>query len=217
MNCCCETIGSALDVPRQCPEHFSLWRGDRRLISVGKIVAMWPQEPCSGCGMPIYSNHIGACPVKANIDNAKERGSEADNLFGRYVMGKLHAIPAGTREDVANKNGTGLLQKLIRWFDAQKFSSVESQVVVADEEVGGVLDLRADGMILDLKCTYDVSPTHKIQVGGYVALDKTVKKAAVLHCTERFAAPRLLYLDVAEIVSDFTTCRKMWQLVNRKK
>lgn len=217
MTCCCDTIG-APDTPRQCPEHFGLWRGDKRLTSVSKIVGMWPQEPCSQCGMPIYSDHVPNCRVKAAFENARERGSEVDTLFGKYVMGKLTAIPAGVREDSRN-----LFMKLKLWFDKQKFSNVESQVLVADNEVGGVLDLRLDGMILDLKCTYDISPTAAIQVGGYAALDDASRapeyrgklKAGILHCSERFTEPKLKLFDVQQIMDDFATCRAMWKLVNR--
>lgn len=196
---------------RQCPEHFSLWDNGVRLTSVGRIVGMFPQEPCNQCGMPIYSDHVAGCRVKAAIENAKERGSEVDVLFGQYVTGRLSKIPAGTREDVRS-----LFMKLKVWFDAQNYSSVESQVIVSDGEVGGILDLRVDGMILDLKCTYDVSPTHGIQVGGYVTLEKRdVRGAGILHVTERFAAPRLIPLDVDTITADFAACRKMYEVVAR--
>lgn len=221
VHCSCQSIG-APNVARQCPQHFSLWRGDKRLVSVSKIVGMWPQDPCSTCHWPIYSDHAPGCIVKRNIDNANRRGREVDSLFSAWVVGKLDRIPAGV-----GKDSRELFVKLTKWFDKQNFSSVESQVLVADEEVGGVLDLRLDGMIVDLKCTYDVSESYPIQVGGYLALDnatavaakekRAASRGAILHCTERLSEPKFISLDTVRVISDFMTCREMWKLVDRVK
>lgn len=205
----------------QCPDCFGLYKGDKRLVSVSRIIGVWPQEPCSSCHWPIYSDHQAGCSVKANIDNARERGRQVDSLFSAYVIGKLDKIPAGTRKDVYDVEGNGLLQKLMTWFDKQRFADVESQVVVADDECGGVLDLRLDGMIVDLKATSKISPTHAIQVGGYVSLDvfasrKWPKGAAILHVTERLATPKLIPLKMDEVAGDFETCRDLYRVVQRR-
>src|SRR5437899_1879610 len=122
--CSCGSIGADPDVVRQCPEHFHIWRGDRRLASVGSIIrTCWPPP--------------AVLPPPDVLENARDRGDVVDKLFAAYVRdGRVH-VPAGTRTDAVE-----LLRKLIRWFDKQNFQSVETQVLLGGEDYGGVLDFR---------------------------------------------------------------------------
>jgi hypothetical protein len=192
--CCCGSIGRT-DL-RQCPEHHHIYRGDVRLTSVGRIVRQFfPISP----DIP---------PEK--LENARLRGESVDQLFSAYVIGKLDRIPAGTRVDVCN-----LLTKLITWFNRQNFKKVESQVLIGDDEVGGVADLIFDDMIVDLKATYDVSDSHKLQVAGYVDVTGHKDVGAVLHVTERFAEPRLFGVFDDE-VEDFRMLRNAYRVLQRR-
>ena len=196
----------------QCADCHGLFRDDKKLVSVSKIVGMLPQEPCSECKFPMWGDHDPrGCSVKKNIENAKERGSQVDALFSAYVMGKLSKFPIGTRDD-----SEALFNKLADWFDKQRFTDVEAQVLVGDDEVGGVLDLRVDGMILDIKAVYDPSPTHAIQVAGYAFLGNA-DRCGILHVTARHNTPRLITLDRERVVDDFLMCRQMWRTAERLK
>jgi len=154
--------------------------------------------------------------VKANIDNANARGKATEALLTAYVHGKLTHYPAGTRKDAI-----ALFEKARRWFDAQGFTKVESQVVLADEDTGGVADFIFDGMIVDLKCTYDVAETHHLQVGGYIELRRgdgsPYPEGAVLHVTERYAAAKLIRLDPPVVCADFRVLRAAYRVVTRRK
>ena len=172
MTCRCEEITAEVI---QCPEHFRLYRGGRRLASVGSIIrASFPMDP----SIP---------PDK--LENARERGEQVDRLFCAYVTGMLERIPAGTRSDARD-----LFLKLRVWFDRQDFHSVDSQIVLGDHDHGGVLDLRLDGVPVDLKATYNVEHTHRLQVAAYCDLDGG-KHGRILHVTERYSEPRLIDLD----------------------
>lgn len=209
--CSCGSIGRS-DL-RQCLEHFHIWRGDKRLTSISRVLELWPQEPCSSCGWPIYSAHLPNCLVKQKIDNANERGKQTDTLLSEYVVGRLQRIPKGTRIDAV-----ALFEKARRWFDRQGFRKVESQVLLADEEVAGRCDLRLDGMIVDLKCVWELRASYAVQIGGYCALDGNPfrDKAAILHVTERFPEAKLIPLKMPEIVEDWKMLRAAWAMIQRR-
>lgn len=182
------------------------------MTSISRVVGLWPQEPCTSCGWPIYSEHLPNCLVRQKIDNANERGKQADALLSAYVVGKLQRIPAGTRRDAIV-----LFEKARQWFDRQGFRKVESQVLLADDEIGGLCDLRLDGMIVDLKCVYELRPSYAVQIGGYCELDGTSPdRAAILHVTERFAEARLIELKAYEIAADWHTLREAWTMIQRR-
>ncbi len=210
-NCQCGSIGRS-DL-RQCEEHHHIWRSDKRMVSIGRIIReAYPQKPCSSCQLPMFSDHRPGCPVKDAVDNARCRGDEVDQLLASYINGTLHSIPAGSvRQDSA-----ALFLKAKRWFDKQHFKQAEAQLLLADDEVGGVCDFRFDGMLVDLKCTYDVSDTHELQVGGYAALDSAWTATAILHVTERYAEARLILLSSADICADFETLRQCWKMIQRR-
>src|SRR3990167_9140998 len=141
--CVCGSIGAS--GIRQCPEHFHIWNGDRRLASVGRIIReTWP-PPAS-------------LPPPDVLENARDRGEQVDRLFAAYVRGQLRSIPVGTRLDARD-----LFFKLQEWYDKQNFRAAQVQVLLGSEEHGGVLDFRFDGVPVDLKATYEVSDTHIMQ------------------------------------------------------
>lgn len=213
--CDCASIGAPNEL-RQCKTCYRIFRGDKRLVSVSRVLALWPQEPCSSCAWPIYSDHQPGCSVKLAIDNAQERGSAVDALVTAYVRGTLKCIPAGTRKDVVE-----LFWKAKAWLDKHTCITREAQVVVGDDKFGGVLDLFLDGVILDLKCVHDLRPTHPVQVGGYVTLHRAMgyfpRGAGILHVTERFKEAKLIPLDVSQITWDFEALRQAWSVVDRRK
>ncbi len=193
--CQCGSIGRT-DL-RQCPEHWHIWRGDVRLTSVGRIVAT---------SFPLDSSIPPAV-----LENAKERGAEVDRLFGQYVMGKLERIPAGTRTDSRD-----LLLKLIRWFEKQKelnIGQVEPQVLLGGEDHGGVVDFMFDGVPVDLKCTYNVEVSARMQIAGYEALSR--KAGYILHVTERNAAARLIPLADQDR-DDWQIVLEHWRMLRRR-
>jgi hypothetical protein len=202
--CTCDSIGRT-DL-RQCPEHFRLWRGDRRLKSVGRIISeSFPMDPS----------------IRADkLENARDRGSEVDVLFARYVLGELSIIPSGMRSDAV-----ALLLKLVNWYERQNFSTVEVQVLLGGEDYGGVLDFRFDGLPVDLKCTYNVLHTHRLQVAAYASMlqpqafsDVVMAHGmggAILHITERLKEPKLVPLK-SEDYSDWRVLLEHWRMVERR-
>lgn len=193
MTCSCGSIGST--ELRQCPEHFHIWNGDRRLTSVGSIIrTCW---------------HQGPMPPADVLENARDRGSVVDGLVADYVRGKPFKIPAGTRTDAIE-----LFYKVRNWFDAQHFHDAQVQVVLGDTDYGGVLDFRFDGVPVDLKATYNVEPTAVMQVAGYTDLcGESV--GGILHVTERFSSPRWIPIT-ADDIEDWRTMLKHWRMLQRR-
>ncbi len=198
------TCGGLIPGLRQCPEHHRIFDGPKRLVSVSRIIKTFIPLP----------------DIPADVmENARHRGDQCDKLFADYVRGTLRTIPAGTRLDVydpVEKNG--LLQKLIKWFDKQGFKKVEVQVLLGGEDHGGILDFRFDGMPTDLKATYDVSASHRLQVAGYHQIDPyaTAKKgAAVLHVTERYTEARLIPLEFDDY-DDWLRMLETYRMLSRR-
>lgn len=181
---------------RQCPEHFHIFRDARRLTSVGRIVgASFPLDP----SIP-----------PAVLENARDRGSATDQLFGAYALGTLRTIPAGTRRDAYD-----LFVKLQRWFDRQNFKKIEVQVLLGGEDHGGVLDFRFDGMPVDLKCTSKVEHSHRMQTALYAKL-MGAKAGAILHATERINEARLIPLEHADF-DDSEILLAHWRMLRRRR
>lgn len=206
--------GSLLPDPVQCPIHFGIYRNGKRLTSVGRIVALYPQEPCSRCHWPIYSDHQQGCSVKANIDNANRRGKLVEALLTQYVKGETPMIPAGEYESGFIDKATALFHKAADWFDKQNFRKIECQAVVGDDDTCGVIDFRCDEQIIDLKCTYDISETHFLQVGGYCVLAPP-DAAALLHVTERYKAVRFSAVLQPDM-DDFRALRDAYRMLERR-
>jgi hypothetical protein len=126
-----------------------------------------------------------------------------------YVRGQLTHIPAGTREDSADL----FLRLFVPWWDKMQFNEVFAQAIVHDEWVAGMLDLRANGIVFDVKCTYNLLPRHFIQVAAYSDLSAD-EPMALIHLSKRFKEPRIV--DVPDSArEDWRTTRKFWELTRR--
>ena len=193
--CSCDSIGRT-DL-RQCPIDHHLWLGDRRLTSIGSIIRrFFPMDPS-------ISQDV--------LDNAADRGKATETLFNQYVMGNLRTIPAGTRQDAVL-----LFYKLQEWFDKQNIRKVEVQVLLGSEDIGGVLDYRFDGRVVDLKCTSKVEESHRFQVAAYYDLDGNEgEDPAILHVTERNQNAKLHVLSPADR-NDWRTMLAGWRMLNRR-
>lgn len=214
--CQCGSIGADPSVVRLAECHHRYFRGDKQLVSVSKMLAMWPRDPCGECRMPFYGDHVPNCGVKAKIENARERGSEVDRLFAGYINGTLQFIPSGTRLDSCN-----LLDKLLTWWERQGLQA-RTQVILADADAAGTCDLLIDGgrVIADLKCTYDVDAVYPLQLGfyGLLALAQGVQAEElwIIHATARYAEPRLIQVPVKEAMGDAAIVRRMYSMVTRR-
>lgn len=207
----------------QCDTCKSLRRGSKRLTSVSRILSVWPVDPCNQCGMPIYSDHVAGCRVKAAIVNATERGREVDDLFSRWINGTLLGVPRDTRIDARDRLGA-----LVKWWQSTHpmNSEAKAQVLVADATVGGVLDLydASNGFIYDVKNTSSISESHPLQLGGYALLWEATygtlpRGVGVVHVTQRKDSPvtvKFVEFDIRECVADFKTCRSMYEMFKRR-
>ena len=184
-----------------CRKHHRYFRAGVELASVTKIVGS------------ILLTNWDAIPVGV-LENARHRGEVTDALFSAYVIGELDEIPAGTRTDAE-----ALFYKAQNWFDKQNFRDVQSQILLSGKDHAGTLDLRFDGMVVDLKCTSKVEETAKLQVAAYADLEGhgvTRVPAVILHVTERYAEARLVPL-VEQDREDWRTALSAWRMVQRRK
>jgi hypothetical protein len=193
------------DKVRLCDEHHSYWRGTKRLLSVSHVLrSTWPYKP-----------DFSAAPPGV-IENARERGSQVDVLFTRYLRGQLKAFPADTREDSME-----LFFRLKRWWDGRKWDAVQAQVILADDEIAGMCDVLADDWVYDLKTTHDIEPMYHLQLGAYAQLhfatyQKPVKGIGIIHVTKRYATPKLIKLDMYECLQDWATLRECYSMAARR-
>lgn len=205
--CTCGSLGRS-DL-RQCPDHFHLWNGDRRLTSVRRIIeACWPQKPCQ-CGATSYGTHQSFCPVFERILNAQDRGKEVEALFTEYVKTGSLRIPAGE----SRKDSAALVKKLCAWFNEQEFSEVACQVVVGGTDHGGVADFVFDHHVFELKCVYDIDDTHIMQCAGYASLRGGT--GSVLHVTERYPTVKERKLSTQDF-DDWYTMLAHWRMLQRR-
>lgn len=187
---------------RFCVEHHRYHRGPAKLASVSKVLrSTWPIPPDFSKADP------------AVIENARDRGVVTDSLFSQYVMGGLDRIPRGTRQDSVE-----LFFKVRRWWDNRKHGNVRSQVILADQEIAGTCDILDDDTIWDLKSTYSLEATYRLQLAAYGELffhtfGQPVKQLGIIHVTKRYAEPKIVKLDLAEVMLQWATVRQMWRLV----
>lgn len=200
MTCGCQSIG-APKVVRFCDEHHAYHIGDKRLSSVSTVIrSIFP------------SSYYDVDP--AVLENARERGIEVDQLFSRYVVGRLSEIPVGTRHDARD-----LFLKLLNWWDWRK--AARSQVIVHDDEVAGTLDLWCDGWIYDLKTVSRIQPTYSVQLGIYAHLwaqsvKEPLKGLGIIHINKSMAQPRIVEVPMDEALQDAMTVRAAWSMLRRK-
>lgn len=185
-----------------CLDHHRYFRAGIELASVTKIV---------GSILPTDWDRIRP----EVLENARHRGQVVDALLSAYVIGELDEIPAGTRTDAE-----ALFYKAQNWFDKQNFRDVQSQILLSGPDHAGTLDLRFDGMVVDLKCTSKVEETARLQVAAYADLATPWRPAqhpaAILHVTERYAEARLVPL-VAQDYEDWRTALAAFRMVQRRK
>lgn len=197
MSCQCEVITGTVSF---CSDHHAYYLHGNRLAGVTSVIKdVLPQDYD---GVP-----------EGVLENARVRGVELDTLISRYVAGDLTEIPLGTREDVAE-----LFFRFHDWFCKQNFKKAEAQVLVHDNEIAGTADLRLDGVIYDVKCTYNILPSHHIQVAGYCQLgDSGIMRAGygrVIHLTKRHNVARIM--DVSpQSHRDWKVVRDFWSLKRR--
>lgn len=189
--CECGTIGNPA-VLRFCQPCHKYWYGDKRLIGVTSVI----KEVLP----PSYDN----VPPDV-LETARVRGVQLDELVSAYVVGNAPEFyPLGTQYAVID-----LFNVFREWWERKGFKA-NSQVVVYDDELAGTVDLMIDGTIWDLKCTYDVMPTHLLQVEGYA--DISGKPAGgIIHVTKRYKEPRLVEAT-KQTQDDWRTVRAFWRL-----
>lgn len=192
ITCACGTIGNPEEL-RRCEEHHSYWWGDRRLTGVTSVI-----KEC------FPTTYDGVSPEV--LENARDRGTQLDTLVSAYVIGELTEYPKGTRYEVID-----LFTHFMDWWDRQGFKDVRSQYAVHDTEFAGTMDIFADGIIFDLKCTYDVKYVHQLQVAGYSDLERNQRGGVVIHLTKRYNGVRLVELS-DDAYDDWLTTRKFWKL-----
>ncbi len=89
---------------------------------------------------------------------------------------------------------------------------IQTQVIVHDGEIAGTLDFWINGRIADLKCTYDISPLHAIQVAAYGALSTGANSLGLIHVTERFKEAKWISVDVDQALKQWRIVREFWSL-----
>ena len=171
--------------------------GSKRLTSVTKVLGEVLPDDYTGVDVDV-------------VENARERGTQVDQLITAYVRGEISDYPIGTREDSID-----LFERLfLPWWWKQGFISVYAQEIAYDDEIAGMLDLRCDGgIIYDVKCTYELLPKHHIQVAAYSELcgGGFMK---LLHLSKRFKTAKVVDVPV-EAREDWRTVRDFWRLKRR--
>lgn len=152
------------------------------------------------------------------LEYARERGIIVDALVTDYVLGKEPMIPVGSPNDPdLHAESTELFWKFAEWWNKQGFRNVEAQAIVHDDEVAGMLDLRVDGVVYDLKTVSKLMPSHFLQVGAYIRLGRNEGRATegqLIHLTKRFKAPKIVPVPLDWVV-DWETVRDFWRLKRR--
>jgi hypothetical protein len=203
--CCCSVWTLTDPTVRFCREHHEYRRADKPLTSVTRVIkGTWPIPPDFSKADP------------AVVENARDRGIVTDTLFSSYVIGGLDRIPRGTRQDSID-----LFFKLKKWWDGREHGDVCSQVILADHEIAGTCDVLEDDEIWDLKCTYNIEATYPLQLAAYGELhfatfQRPVKRLNIIHCTERYAEPKVIKVDLVSTLEDWMILRQCWSMVQRR-
>lgn len=200
--CSCEIITATVNFCEHCHRY---WLGGRELTSVTKVIKdVLP---------PAYDG-----VAQDTLEKARERGIVVDALITAYIRGEASANFPQVQFREVLEEAPPLFEKFRVWFEAQKFKKAEAQVIVHDDEIAGTLDLYLDGVVHDVKCTYNVMPSHHIQVAGYWQLgDSGIMRAGygrVIHLTKRHNVARIM--DVSpQSFEDWRTVRNFWSLKRR--
>ena len=99
-----------------------------------------------------------------------------------------------------------------------------AQIILADDEIAGTVDLIYGAHVRDLKNTAKIESTYSLQLGGYAALYEhehrhLPKSLGVIHVTQEKGKPvriREVLFDVSVAVSEFRLLLEFYRLVQRK-
>lgn len=191
--CRCEEFTTEF---RYCDQHHVYKNGTTPLTSVTRVISsIIPYEP----------RNVAAA------ENARDRGSQTDDLFSTWLIGKLEFIPENTRVD-----SIALFEKLCLWWNSEKRGTPVVQGIVQDGVIAGKFDLWCDGVRYDLKCTFSISELAAIQLAAYESLDSRKSEALkVIHVTERFKTPKIVDIPIEPALEDWKIIRSAWELQRR--
>lgn len=191
--CLCEVVTAEVQI---CAEHHAYWMNGQRLYGVTSVIK------------EVLPTDYSDVPPEV-LENARNRGNEVDALVAKYIVGQLKEYPVGTREDAIP-----LFEKFQNWWDKQTFRKVEAQVLVTNrQDIAGLIDIRADGDIFDVKATSDLMPSHHVQLAGYVELNDG-GRARLIHVTKRNKAAKIVDVEPTAY-NDWRTIRDFWRLTRR--
>lgn len=196
-SCTCDVVSETIHL---CSEHHRYWIGGTERTSVSRVMrdVLPPTYPPG---------------IEDRVENARERGTAVDALVSAYVTGQPLVIPAGIPVSMEDEIKS-LFEKFADWWDKQGFKDVSSQRIVHDGEIAGAVDLHIDGAIFDVKCTYDLLPSHRLQVAAYLDLDKKAEGGMLIHLTKRFKAPKFEAITMTD-EAEWTIVRDFWSLKKR--
>ena len=203
--CTCETIGAAPGV-RLCPEHFRYWNGDKRLVSISRVIRdTWP-----------IPKSFEAAPPDV-LEHARERGVRVDRYAAEFVKTGGVRIEAGEWQEVVDR-----VQMFAAWWHPliSNWHDAEIQVIFHDDEIAGTADfVVSPGAIWDLKCVSALDPTYYLQLGAYAEMCRrerggaSVYSVGFIHITKDRV--KFIEADMEQCIEDWLTLRKMWQLVRK--
>lgn len=200
---------------RICPSHHRYFRGKKELASVTRVI-----REC----WPVKKNFEAADP--AVLENARERGVEADWLFSEWIGGNLLKIPAGMRQDAIDR-----FYALRRWWqwDAEIAAAAHSQVILADSDIAGMSDvicvnLRNEIRVWELKNVSALDPSYELQVGAYAELYEaqygvSPVGGALIHVTQPSGKPvsvKYVEINLPRAREDWRILRACWMMANRR-
>lgn len=196
MTCTCNTIGNPPQF-RKCPDHYRFWFGDKRLVGVGSVVNAilptdWSKIP------------------EAVLENARDRGEWVDRHFCRYLA--LKPGESFLTDPARAEDRFDYLNRLITWWERSGMKATVTQEAVFSEHDGvvGILDLRCDKAIFDLKCTSSLAASYKLQLGGYTDYAPYGKAEGIIHVTKKDV--RLVPYKSEECYGKWRTAVEFWKL-----
>lgn len=156
------------------------------------------------------------------IERARLRGTAVDLAFSSWIDTGKAVIPAGTElYDDQIDEVKHCVQLAIDWWRENRAGvQARAQVRLFGEREAGTADIVTDTEtveIIDLKGTYEISPTHHIQVGAYVDLfdSPSFAKGGILHVNKRFKKAVYTPVDVGRAIYDWDTCRRFYWLLQK--
>ncbi len=201
--CKCSVWAKDDDQIRFCAAHHQYFLGAKNLPSVTTIIRQcWP----------VKKNFEAADP--AVLVHSRERGIRVDQYISEFVATGNVRIPKGEWREVVE-----LVQKFVSWWQP---TIAASQVILHDGEFAGTCDLLIPGdrSIWDIKCVWELDISYELQLGLYGLLYESLYKEpplalGLIHLTKRYNEPRIVPLDVKQVMTNAATLVDMWRLVKR--